>query len=111
VRSVILTVSTATTLEKEQLYPNGENFRMTEPALESYVRQLIEASPGPQVDFAWQGGEPTLMGLDFFRRLRELQKKHLPAGWTAANALQTNGTLLNEEWCDFLRDEGFLVGV
>ena len=69
------------------------------------------ANPGPEVHFAWQGGEPTLMGLDFFRRIVELQKKYLPAGWVCTNALQTNGTLLTTEWCTFLRENRFLVGI
>ncbi len=98
-------------LEKDQLYPKGEPFKMTEPALESYIRQVIASSPGPQVDFMWQGGEPTLLGLDFFRRAVEIQQALLPKGWSAANALQTNGTLLTEEWCRFLRRHQFLVGI
>ncbi|MFZ5826537.1 MAG: anaerobic sulfatase maturase [Bacillota bacterium] len=98
-------------LEKESLYPKGENFKMTEPALESYIRQFIANSPGPRVDFAWQGGEPTLMGLDFFQRVVALQKKHLPAGWSCTNAIQTNGTLLNDDWCRFFKEESFLVGL
>lgn len=98
-------------LEKEHLYPGTQSFRMSDALLESYVRQYIEANPGPEVHFAWQGGEPTLMGLDFFRRVVELQKKYLPRGWTCTNALQTNGTLLTPEWCTFLRENGFLIGI
>lgn len=98
-------------LRKDRLYPPGERFRMDDARLDRFVRQYIAANPGPHVDFAWQGGEPTLMGLDFFRRVVELERRYLPAGWTCANALQTNGTLLDPEWCDFLRREGFLVGI
>ena len=84
---------------------------MDEALLEEFIRQYIECQRGPVVPFAWQGGEPTLMGLDFFRKVVALQERYLPAGWRAENALQTNGTLLTEEWCDFLRDNGFLVGI
>ena len=98
-------------LEKEALYPGTSSFKMSDALLEHYVRQYIEASPGPQVHFAWQGGEPTLMGLDFFRRVVELQQKYLPSGWTCTNALQTNGTLLTPDWCEFLKANHFLVGI
>ena len=98
-------------LEKERLYPKGERFRMPDELLERYIQQMIAAQPGPEVPFAWQGGEPTLMGLDFFRRVVELQAKYLPRGWRVTNALQTNGTLLTPEWCEFLRENKFLVGI
>ena len=98
-------------LGKERLYPRGERFRMDDAMLERFVHQYIAANPGPHVDFAWQGGEPTLLGLDFFRRVVELQRRHMPAGWTCSNALQTNGTLLDREWGVFLREHGFLVGI
>ena len=97
-------------LEKEALYPEKSNWRMPDHVLEAYVRQYIEAQDVPEVTFAWQGGEPTLMGLDFFRRVVELQKKYA-AGKTIANALQTNGTLLDDDWCAFFRDENFLIGL
>jgi len=84
---------------------------MDDPTLERFVSAYIAAQPGPEVTFAWQGGEPTLLGLAFFRRAVELQKRYLPAGWTLANAIQTNGTLLDEAWCTFLAAEGFLVGL
>ncbi|MFZ5814287.1 MAG: anaerobic sulfatase maturase [Bacillota bacterium] len=98
-------------LEKEKLFPRGENFRMTEAALAHYVEQYIRVSPGPNVEFVWQGGEPTLMGLDFYRRVVALQRAFLPPGWTCSNAMQTNGTLLNDDWCRFFKDEGFLIGL
>lgn len=98
-------------LEKEELFPGTSSFKMSDELLEEYVRQYIAANRGPQVNFAWQGGEPTLMGLDFFKRVVELQKKYLPKGWSCTNALQTNGTLLTEEWCEFLRENGFLIGI
>ena len=98
-------------LDKEGLYPAGERFRMADAVLERFVRQYIAANPGPQVDFAWQGGEPTLMGIDFFRRVVALQRRYLPSGWTCHNALQTNGTLLDDAWGVFLREHQFLVGI
>jgi uncharacterized protein len=102
-------------LDKERLYdyPTRGSFRMADDVLESYVQQYIEAQPAglDEVNFAWQGGEPTLLGLDFFRRAVELQKKHARVGQRVSNSLQTNATLLDDAWCAFLRDEGFLVGV
>ncbi len=100
-------------LEKRSLYPRGERFRMSEASLERFTRQLIDSQPegAREAAFAWQGGEPTLMGLDFFRRAVELQKRHAPPELRVTNALQTNGTRLTPEWGRFLRDEGFLVGI
>ncbi len=97
-------------LEKEKLYPNERQWRMNDEVLERYIRQYIEAQPGPEVNFAWQGGEPTLLGLDFFRKAVALQKR-FAGGKTVSNALQTNGTLLDDEWCKFLAAENFLVGL
>ncbi|MCL4313555.1 MAG: anaerobic sulfatase maturase [Actinobacteria bacterium] len=98
-------------LEKTELYPRRTAFKMSEEVLESYVRQFIEASPGPIVHFVWHGGEPTLAGKDFYRRVLELQNKYLPEGWQVINNLQTNGTLLDDEWCAFLAEAGFHVGL
>jgi uncharacterized protein len=98
-------------LGKTSLFPAGERYRMSEAVLEAHVRAFIEASPGPLVYFAWHGGEPTLAGLDFFRRVVELQQQHLPPGWTCLNNLQTNGTRLDEAWCRFLAEQGFAVGI
>jgi uncharacterized protein len=98
-------------LSKEMLYP-GSRFRMAEDLLEAYVRQLIEAHAGvPEVAVAWQGGEPTLMGLEFFRRSVELVDEHLQPGQRAAYTIQTNGTLLDEEWASFFKEHDFLVGI
>jgi uncharacterized protein len=97
-------------LEKEKLFPSNENFRMTDEVLESYIRQYIEQQDVPEVSFAWQGGEPTLMGVGFFRKVVELQRKYAK-GKRVGNALQTNGTLLSDEWCEFLAANGFLVGL
>jgi len=97
-------------LEKEKLYPGSENFRMKPAVLEAYVKDYIAAQPGPVVSFAWQGGEPTLAGLGFFQRAVELQKLHA-GGRTIENAFQTNGTLLDDAWGEFLAREKFLVGI
>ncbi|MEO0795420.1 MAG: anaerobic sulfatase maturase [Verrucomicrobiota bacterium] len=97
-------------LEKENLFAANERFRMSDEALEAYVKGYIESQPEQTVTFAWQGGEPTLMGVTFFQRVRELQKKYAQ-GRVIENALQTNGTLLDEDWCRFLHDENFLLGI
>ncbi len=100
-------------LSKQSLYPARERWRMTDATLEAYVRQTIAAQPEnvDSIDFAFQGGEPTLMGLDFFRRLVALQQKYVPPGKQVNNALQTNGILLDDAWCEFLKAHGFLVGL
>lgn len=97
-------------LEKEKLFPSNENFKMRDDVLETYIRQYIESQPGPEVSFAWQGGEPTLLGVDFFRRAVALQKKY-GEGRKIQNAFQTNGTLLDDAWGEFLVAENFLVGL
>ena len=98
-------------LSKEMLYP-GSRFRMAEDLLETYLRQLIEAhASAPEVTIAWQGGEPTLIGLDFFRRSVEIAERYLQPGQHAEHTIQTNGTLVNAEWATFFREHGFLVGV
>jgi uncharacterized protein len=97
-------------LKKESLYP-GSRFRMSDEVLEAYLSQLIAAHRTDTVAVAWQGGEPTLMGLDFFRRAVALQETHRRPGMRFENTLQTNGTLLTEEWCAFLRENNFLVGI
>jgi uncharacterized protein len=97
-------------LEKEKLYPGKSNWRMPDEVLETYVRQYIEGQDVPEVAFAWQGGEPTLMGVDFFRRVVELQQQYA-GGKKITNAIQTNGTLLDDEWCAFLKANSFLIGL
>jgi uncharacterized protein len=97
-------------LEKENLYPAERAWKMPEDVLEEYIRQYISGQPIEQVHFAWQGGEPTLLGVDFFRKVVQLQKKHAQ-GREISNALQTNGTLLDDEWCEFLTENQFLIGL
>src|ERR1041385_1533415 len=79
-------------LEKEKLYPDERKWKMSEEVLEAYIRQYIESQDVPEISFAWQGGEPTLLGVEFFERVVELQRKYA-GGKTIHNALQTNGTL------------------
>jgi len=98
-------------LSKEMLYP-GSRFRMADDLLETYLRQLIEAhASSPEVTVAWQGGEPTMMGLDFFRRSVELAEKHRMPHQRIAYTVQTNATLIDEDWAAFFKENGFLVGV
>lgn len=97
-------------LEKENYYPAGHKHEMSEATLENYVRQYIESQDVPEIHFAWQGGEPTLRGIDFFRKAVELQKKYAN-GKHVHNAFQTNGTLLDEEWAAFLAEHDFLIGL
>jgi uncharacterized protein len=97
-------------LSKENLYPHSQ-FRMSEALLETYTRQYIEAQRVPEATFAWQGGEPTLMGIDFFRRAVALQQHYKKPGTRIYNALQTNGTTLDDEWAAFFKKHQFLIGV
>ncbi len=97
-------------LDKELLYP-GSKFRMSDEMLERYIRQLVDSHQIDQVAVAWQGGEPTLMGLDFYRRAMELEEKHARPGMTFLNTMQTNGTLLDDEWCAFFKEHNFLIGI
>jgi uncharacterized protein len=100
-------------LEKEMLFPHEPGMAawfMSESMLERYVRQYIASQPGRVVNFSWQGGEPTLLGVDFFRKAVALQQKHAH-GKRIENGLQTNGLLLDDSWCDFLAQNRFLVGL
>ncbi len=98
-------------LKKEHLYPKGESFRMTDDLLERYIVQHIEACTEKEIRFSWHGGEPTVLGLDYFQKIVALQKKHKPANRLIANGMQTNGTLLDEQWGRFLAAENFAVGL
>lgn len=97
-------------LEKEALYPGEKSWRMSDAVLEKYIRDCIQSQPVNEVHFAWQGGEPTLLGVEFFRKVIALQKKFAD-GKIISNALQTNGTLLDEEWGKFLAENKFLTGL
>jgi uncharacterized protein len=97
-------------LEKEKLYL-GKNSRMSDEVHEAYIRQLFEAHRTPAVTVAWQGGEPTLMGLDFFRRSVELQSMYRKPGMVVENTFQTNGILLDDKWRRFFHENNFLVGL
>jgi uncharacterized protein len=99
-------------LSKEALYP-GSRFRMSDDLLEQYIRQVIasQTQPNAEVALAWQGGEPTLMGLDFFKRSVALAEKYRQPGQTILHTIQTNGTKLNDEWAAFFKQHNFLVGL
>jgi uncharacterized protein len=97
-------------LDKAQFYP-GSNFRMSENVLEQYIKQLIEAHQVDEVSIAWQGGEPTLMGLDFYHRAMEIVEKYRRPGMSFLHTMQTNATLLDEAWCTLFKKYNFLIGV
>ena len=98
-------------LSKEKLAQGPGTGRMTDETLEAFIQQYIVGTTGDEVVFSWQGGEPTLLGLDFFRKVIVFQKKHTKPGQRIENDLQTNGTLLDDEWCSFLKEHRFLVGL
>jgi uncharacterized protein len=97
-------------LSKEALYPN-EKSRMSGETLEEYIRQLLESHQTPEVNIAWQGGEPTLMRLDFFEKSVEIANRYKKPGQTILHTFQTNGILLDDEWCKFFKEHNFLVGL
>ena len=97
-------------LEKQALFAQDEKYRMPDDVLRAFIANYITSQPVPIVEFVWQGGEPTLLGIDFFKRVMELQKQ-LAGAKTITNALQTNGTLLTDEWCAFLKKHNFMVGI
>jgi uncharacterized protein len=84
---------------------------MSDSVLERYIEQHIDASSGPEVRFSWHGGEPIILGLDYFKKIVAIQHKHQRPGKTITNGIQTNGTLLNDEWCRFFAEERFSVGI
>ena len=96
-------------LSKESLYPDSK-FRMADDLLETYIRQLLQSHRAPEVSVAWQGGEPTLMKLPFFRRSIELVERYRQPGQKIQHTIQTNGTILDDEWCALFKQHGFLVG-
>jgi uncharacterized protein len=97
-------------LDKEAFYP-GSKFHMSDAVLEQYIRQLIESHQTDSVNFAWQGGEPTLMGLEFYRRAIGLVEKYRRPGMRILHTMQTNGTLLDDEWAAFFKEYDFLIGI
>jgi uncharacterized protein len=96
--------------EKENLYDEPAPFRMSSEILENFIRQYIKSQDAPEVQFAWQGGEPTLLGIDYFRSVKAYQEKYA-GDKKIANSIQTNGTLLTDDWCRFFKEHGFLVGL
>lgn len=97
-------------LEKQALYGTEKSFRMSDTVLKTFITNYISSQPTPAVEFVWQGGEPTLMGIDFYKRVVELQRP-FASQKAISNALQTNGTLLTDDWCIFLKDHNFMVGI
>jgi len=98
-------------LGKKDLYPGTLKYKMSDELLEKYIIQQIEATTDDVIMFSWHGGEPTLAGLDFYKNVVRLQKILLPEGRSIINGIQTNGTLIDDEWCSFLAEENFLVGL
>ena len=97
-------------LEKQALFRAGEQYRMPDKVLGAFIAKYVASQPTPVVEFVWQGGEPTLLGIDFFRRVVELQKP-FTKDKRITNSFQTNGTLLTDEWCRFLKRHDFMVGL
>jgi len=97
-------------LSKEALYP-GDRFRMPDDVLGAYIRQVLESETAPDVTIAWQGGEPTLMGVEFFRQAVAIAEAEKRPGQRLHHTIQTNGTLLTDEWCALLAEHRFLVGL
>ena len=97
-------------LDKEVFYPDS-TFRMSDDVLEQYIHQLIESHQTDSVNIAWQGGEPTLMGLEFYGRMMKLVEKYRRPGMTFLHTMQTNGTLLDDEWAAFFKEHDFLIGI
>ncbi len=98
-------------LDKKILYTGAESLRMSDAVLESYIAQHIQMCSDPVVRFSWHGGEPTLLGIDYFRKIVALQQKHQTSKQRIINGMQTNGTMLDEEWCRFLAAENFTIGI
>jgi uncharacterized protein len=97
-------------LEKQALFAPGEQYRMSDKVLSVFITKYMTSQPTPVGEFVWQGGEPTLLGIDFFKRVIDLQKQFSGVK-TITNSLQTNGTLLDDEWCRFLKRHNFMVGI
>lgn len=98
-------------LHKEELLDQTRGAKMDDATLERFIQQYIDSQDGDSIVFSWQGGEPTLLGLDYFKRIVELEAKYAPEGVTIENDLQTNGIAINDEWAEFLKENNFLVGL
>ena len=98
-------------LHKDELLNQSKQPKMDDATLEAFIKSYIESHDGEEVVLSWQGGEPTLLGLDYFKKIVELQRKHAITGMRIENDLQTNGLLLNKDWCEFLVEHSFLVGL
>ena len=96
---------------KKSLYPDKDHFLMTDYILEKYIVQHIKASTETIINFSWHGGEPLLAGIEFYRKVLRLQSFHKPDGKSVLNGIQTNGTLIDEEWCSFLSENNFIIGI
>lgn len=96
--------------EKHVLFGATKKTRMSDLVLEKYIKKYITTQDAPEISFVWQGGEPTLLGVDFFKQVLKLQEKYAGSK-VITNSLQTNGTLLNDRWCKFLAENRFLVGL
>ena len=97
-------------LEKSKLYQNNPKHVMSEELLEKFIEEYINSQTMPQVMFTWHGGETLMRPLSFYKKAMELQKKYA-RGRTIDNSIQTNGTMLTDEWCEFFRENNWLVGV
>lgn len=97
--------------DKTKYYPDVNEFKMSEELLENFIKQYVEAHPGPVISFNWQGGEPTLRGLDFFKKAVNLERKYVPDNWQIKNNFQTNSLLIDENWAKFFKEENFLIGL
>ena len=100
-------------LSKEELleYKKGTSPVMDDETLEQFIKSYIESQNTPEIVFTWQGGEPTMLGIEYFEKVVTLQEKYQPLGVVVSNDLQTNGTLLNANWMRFLKKHNFLVGL
>ena len=98
-------------LDKTGLYPGRQTLRMADDILEQYIIQHIAAATEESIMFSWHGGEPTLVGLNYFRKIVEVQQRHKPSNRRIINGIQTNGTLINAEWAEFFANELFVVGI
>ena len=98
-------------LHKEHLLQQEKRRYMSDETLENFIRQYIDGQDGEQVVFSWQGGEPTLMGLEFFHKVVKFQQQYKKPGQRIENDLQTNGILINDAWAEFLKANHFLVGL